>query len=373
MNARLAASILTAMLSAILAPLGPASAQAPTAPDKPATAPSEAMPAVLDLTTEQILSRAEQHRARKEFQEAQNTLDVALKRGDRTVEVLILSAQIAEDREDLQSARNWYLEARRLAGEDFRANIGLGRINSRVSYWRQATTYLEAAERVAPPDKVAEVQALLAKAYNGLRQMDKAITAAEKAITADSSNVNARTTMIGLRLTRGEFDKALADVGPLIQLCQRQVEDNRGDEKKLRQLAEAYDTRLAVLREYHNAQYERGIDGRLSDKITPGQERKVASLQRQIVETRVYQAELSLILTYFEIIPIAEKSVENDATDLANLTQLALLYRNTSQDQRAAELLQKILDLDPQNRAARAELDALRSLAAPSTAPARSE
>lgn len=345
-------------------------AQAPTAPDRPATQPTDTMPAVLDLTVEQILSRAEQLRARRQYDEAQNTLDVALKRGDRTVEVLILAAQVAEDRDDAQTARGLYLEARRLAAGDFRANLGLGRINVRVKYWRQAVAYLEAAERVAPKEQTAELQALLAQGYRGLKQTDRALAAAEKAIAADSSNTDARATLVTLRLDRSDFERALADAALLIQLCERKVEDNPGDQAVLAKLGEAYDTRLNVLREYHNTLYDRDITGNLTDKVSAGQEKLVAGIMRQVVDCRLYQAQLKLILTYYEILPLAEKAVENDPSNVPNLTQLALLYRNTAQDQKAAEVLAKILDIDPQNREARNELESLRGGAAtPTPAP----
>lgn len=314
-----------------------------------------------EMTLDALLRTAEQLKNYEQYDDALLLLDEVLKRDEQNLTAIRLQGEIAEARNDFVTARDKFLEVRTKQPNDFLANLGLGRMHVKSQNWRQAVFYLENCERLCPQDQLGNLMTLLAFAYRGRGDLVKSLETIEKALTLDDS-LEARQLHASLLVEFRRFDDAVRETGPLIDIVRKELEANPASRSALARLYDAYDTKLNVLRAYHNSLYEKSPDGMLTDKLTAGKEGAAANLLEEIVGVLVTQNELRHRLAYFDYIPLAEKAVAYQPDNVEHRMTLALLYENTGQYDLAGQNYQRAVELAPDNADAKARLEHVRPL-----------
>lgn len=322
------------------------------------------------MSVSEMLAEAERLVGEKRYEQAQPLVTTILAEDKSNLLALSLSGEIYENLNQREAARAAYNAAREIQPNDFRANLGLGRLYVGSNFGRQALHYLEIAEPVCPPERKSELYLLMARAQRAAGSATKALEAIQKAIEADRSNYQAWQYATLLLTEAEDFDRALVATQQLARLAEIELARDLGNVEALQRLNTAYEARLSVLRAYHQRLYERNVDGSYSDRLIPGTEKSAAAMLQAVIETMVLQAELRRTYAYHQAIPLAEKMVQYDPDNAANWMQLALLYVNTAQNARAAETLRKVLELEPDNAQAREQLERLSAAPAPTSAPA---
>ena len=343
------------------------------------TPPGEAPPlAPQDMTIPELLARAQQLSDAGQHNQAIQFLTLVTQRDPSNKQALGLLADAYWNLGNAELARKYWLQIiKNIQSNDFEANLGLGRMYMRSGVFRSAAHYLETAEKVAPPDRLIDVLIPLARAYGPLGLRDKAIETIKRAISLDPRNYDAWAVLVTLETdgatTVDEFDQADVDAQKLIQLANDIVQTEGVTQERVQQQYQAYDIRLRVLRSFGKVLFEINPDGSLSDRPIPGRETLTANVLSRVVETRLLQEDVRRVLTYFDILPIAEKAVEFDNGEHAGpLLTLALLQEKTGQLDQAAETFRRVLEIEPDNARARQHLQALGARGigpAPTTAP----
>ncbi len=307
----------------------------------------------------ELLAEAERLVAEEKYAEAEPFVNAALAQESSNVQALSLSGEVYEMLGQAARAREAYNAVRAIQPNEFRANFGLGRLYVGTNMPRQALHYLDIAEPVAPAEKKAELLLLKGRALRSSGQTAKAIETIENAIRADEKHFLAWQYLAVILTESQDYDRALVATQRLVQIAEFEMQQDRSNLEAIGRLNAAYDSRLSVLREYHQRLYVPNVDGTRSDVLQPGTEKAAAAMLQAVVETLVLQAELHRMMSYHQAIPVAEKMVEYDAATPGHWMQLALLYVNTAQDAKAAAALEKVLELDPQNMDARQQLERL--------------
>lgn len=343
-------------------------AQTSTPPrsETPATATAPAAPPIsidpATLSSDQILANAAQLADAGQLQRAAQLIDIVIKRDERNIKALWMMGQVHEQADDLQTARNFYGQALALDKNHFLSNLGLGRIYVRQrnsTYGRQAVMYLELAEKIAPPERHAEALGLLAQAYLNADNRVRAMQTAQEARRKDNNNFDAWDVIMSVLIETGRFDEALTESLRYLDAVGKLVEAQRGQRRSLLLLDKVYQWRFQALYQYHRSLYEQLPGRQVSDRLLPGNEKKACETITQLLDVSDYQAELKRTLGYFDGIPLAERAVQYDGTNVQALVRLGRLYRQTFQDAKAARVYQKVLELEPDNAEAREALAAI--------------
>ncbi len=338
-----------------LAPVPPSMAQ----DSQPASAPAFTGDEYEQLSTAELTRRAREFLTAGNLTEASRAIRFALAKDRADDEVLSLGGEIAEASNDTGSARELYLEAMKIRPGQFQANFGLGRLWARTGQFRQARNYLETAASVAPTERAAETLTLLAQTYRGLVLRTQAVLTAEKAVQADAKNYDAWQTLALLRADNEEFEQALADTNPLLNIAREEAARVPVTEAALQRLFDAYDIRLKVLSAYQQTLFLPNPDGSPSDRVIPGKEAESAKVLSQVVEIFSFQAEIRYRQSFFRALSFAERVIEFGGPKVEYLLQLGMVQKNAYQFEQAAETFRKVLEIDAGNAVAREQLDAL--------------
>ncbi len=314
-----------------------------------------------------VIARADALREQGDAAEAERVIKYALARERNNVTALDVAAEIALLRSDIEGARSAFRQAKGIQPTDFRANLGLGRIWAAKKDWRQARTYLTDAASVAPPDRAAEVLTLLAQAYGGSGLFKLAIETAEKAVQASPQSYDARKTLVLLRTTAGDFESAIAETRPLLELAQSDAAKIPVTVEHLTELRDAYEIKSTVLKNYQSQFFVRNPDGTYSDQIVAGKEADSAAVLTQLIDVIALQIELDRRISFFTGVALAERMVKLDPNKATYWIQLGLLRKNTFNNEEAAQAFRRALEIEPANQTARHELDALQAETPPPT------
>lgn len=323
--------------------------------------------AIADLTIPELLMLADQYRSAKRFTDALNLVRLIVHKDENNIDALRLLGDIAWDMQNAEQAqKNWTL-VRRIQPNDFGANWGLGRLNLRSGQYRNAMYYIEVAESVMPadpPEIVPQVLIALAQSYRGSGLRSQAVETIQKALTIDPRNFDAWYVLAALRTemarSQEDFDQALGDADMLIEIADNLLKTNGTTLAGIQMLQTACRIKLGVLNACGPILFERNPDGSLSDRLLPGMEKLAANIFDKIVDVMMQQADLERTLVHFRIIAMAEKTVEVDgATNPSTLMKLGSLQVATGKLLEATETFQRVLALDPMNKSAQRQLDAL--------------
>jgi lipopolysaccharide biosynthesis regulator YciM len=325
--------------------------------------------------------------------EALDLLKSVLKSAPDNVEAMLLAGDILIASNDYDMARNYYKQVLDKEPSNFKANLGTGKIYLANRLWRQATSFLEKAEGVAPQDGRAEAKRLLASAYAQSGQTQKAVDKALDAVQAAPDALDALLTLVQIRQALLERDPqqvelALADAEKYVQKTAQAVARAPLERKALARLDGAYQILVAappntgILQVYHNSFYQRDYRGHATDKLLPGKGADAAAVLLRVADVYRQQALLRLVGAEYDAILLLETAVkdEYDPKNVKYLEQLAVSYQqladltarlvgpealsNPVWQERTVAAYRKVLELDPSNERA---LQYLRSVGAPLT------
>jgi tetratricopeptide (TPR) repeat protein len=274
------------------------------------------------------------------------------------MEVRMLLGEFSIDLNDYDSARNIFMAILDLEPENFRANLGVGRIWTVNSYWRQAVAYLERAEAGAPSDRAAEAKRLLALAYDGSGYLDRAIAKLEEAISIAPNDKNALAAIIQMRFKARKYDDAIRSATDLVKLATDAVKIAPSDKLKLMELVNAHDLMLLALGAKRGAPgrlqslYRVDVSGVPTDQLKEGNELEAANVLNLIAEAETKKATIMLTLAYHDALIAAQRAVEYDPKNVQYLENLAVLYAQTAYSAEAVETFRKILEIDPKHQGA---------------------
>ena len=113
-------------------------------------------PGLTSISPDEAVQRAKALRESRHSAEALDLLKNVLKATPNNVEANLLAAEMLMDANDFDLARNYFKQVLDNEPSNFRANLGTGKIWIANHYWRQAASYLEKAENVAPAENRAE-------------------------------------------------------------------------------------------------------------------------------------------------------------------------------------------------------------------------
>lgn len=194
--------------------------------------------------------------------------------------------------------------------------------------------------------------------------MTSAVEKATEAAQGDPTGLDGLLTLVEIRMRAAERDPArhlgpaLSDAENYLQKVKEAVQATPESLALLQRLDRAFELLLAVLRAYHNNLYERDIRNQPTDQLQKGREAEAAAALDRIVRLMRERALLHVTIVDHEAILAAEKAVEYDPRNISYLENLAALYDRTHQREKAIEVCQRILEVDPQHAGARAYLEA---------------
>lgn len=332
-----------------------------------ATQPTVINPDMMSISA--LLETARQLIAAGGVRDGSKLLDIVLQRDPKNVDAVIMLAELAEKRGDSHTAREYYQRVLRDIGNDFRANLGLGRayLNSGVA--RQAVAYLEQAMKLAPPNQLGETLTLLAKGYRAKGARRMAVETAERATRENPQNFDAWEVLVAARTEAGEFDRAVADAQTLVELTMSAWRADVTQAALLHRLDSAYQLHISTLRQYFRTLHRRNAAGGHTDELLPGREQEAAQVLTLIIQTLLQQATAQSLRIRHELISYAKKAVEYDPRNPATLVQWALLMREVGMYGEAEKVFASVLEIDPNHSLARQQLQELQTLRA-STQPA---
>jgi tetratricopeptide (TPR) repeat protein len=335
---------------------------------QPAQPPAVRSPA--DMSIPELFAVGQQYRAARRYNEAVNVFRLILERDPTNIDALRVLGDIFWETKNAELAKNSWLRVRELQPNDFIANFGLGRLYLEQGVYRQAMSYLETAESVVPaypPELEGQVLVGLAQAYRGAGRREQAIETIKRALERAPNSFEAQyvlvmlQTEVAIREKTGEdFDRALVEAQKLVQIAGSDLQAGGTTPERVQTLQLAYQAELQVLYAFREMLFERNPDGRLSDRLLPNMEKRLAAIITRIVDVMLRQADLERTMAHFKILELAAAAVKYDGgTNPSTLLDLGLLQKQTAQWQSAVETFQKVLELDPGNEVARRELDAL--------------
>lgn len=344
------------------------------------TAP--AAPAALAVSPEQAVEEARQLREARRYSDAVDVLKNVLKNVPTHTGANLLAGDVLIDLKDFDSARVHYMKVLELEPSNFRANMGIGKIWIANRVPRQAASYLEQAEAVAPPDGRAEVKHLLASTYAQMGQVPRAIEKAQEAVQADPDDLDALQSLVEIRQAAAARDvqqvaPATADAEKYVQKAVEAARQEPWERDSLTRVSHAFDLRIAALQAYHNSFYKRDYRNQPTDELLPGKGPDAAAVLVRSADAMREQALLRLVLAEHDALLLAEtavkptydpknpKYIEFLAASCQQLQDLtarllgAAALANKKLNERVAESCRKVLEVDPQSEAARRLLEAV--------------
>ena len=325
-------------------------------------APAASQPAELEgMSVPELLAAADQAIVGRQFARAEEALNRVLQRDPTNVEAMFTLGETSEAIGNINGARTLYLRILQLEKNHFGSNFGLGRAWSGSRVWRQAAQYLRVAERVAPPDRIADVQAFLASALRGMHQWPEALAIAQKAVGAAPDNIIARQTLAGIYMDMGNFEGALGAAEVLVAISAKQMAESPGSFSALQSMDAAFTLRISALTAFIQSFYQINASGQRVDQLAPGAEGDAAAVLNELRKTLEAQAELQLRMRYHEALPAALRAVTYAPENVDYLRDLALLHQKTDQIDEAITTFRLILAIDPEHAVAREQLQLLRA------------
>ncbi len=302
-----------------------------------------------------------------------------LKRDPINTQANILAGEIFLESNEFDSARDHFKMVLDIEPSNFRANLGYGKILNANRSYRQATAYLEKAERVAGDVKrTVDAKQALAIAYAGMGNVSKAIEKMDEVVRANPNDLDGLQTSVQIRLAAaGREAKYLEGPGGALAAAENyrkraaeDVQQKPWDKDRLNRLSQAYDLELSAFRELHNSFYEHDARGQPTDKLLPGKSVDAAAALNRVAEKLSEHALLKLTLAQHDALMLAEKAVEYDPRNIKYLESLAGLYQRVQNRDRAVETCRKILELDPNHAQAKEYLQSLGETVTTQPAPA---
>lgn len=336
---------------------------------QPATPPTQAIAAdpnnaavleqLADLSFRELVSEARRLIDAEQYEAAKPYVAAAAQKDRKSLDVSLLLGDLALAENDVRTARPLYLSVYRVDRNDFRANLGLGKLYLRTRVWRQAANYLEKAEQTAPLGKVPEVQQLLAEAYRGGGQVLKAVEVAQKAVSGAPQDYDARRSLTSALLAAERTEQALGEAEMFVKIARDQVVSAPDSPAALADLRTARELQLQALRRAFRDMLQVGPSGQRVDEVTPGREAEAAGVLKQISEVMVMQAETNRLLAYHDVLSFAERIVELDDDNADYWRDYGLMLLETRRMDEAREALRRAVELNPDDQAARAQLERL--------------
>ncbi|MCA9242557.1 MAG: tetratricopeptide repeat protein [Phycisphaerales bacterium] len=363
----------------------PAPAVQPTRPEAPPLAKPGAISAQpeapLDARTMEQMSASELMRLaetrrdfaedasdplaqRAAYQEALLALNRVIEREPDNFDALNLRGEILAATGDHIAARNDFMKVRSVQESDFRANLGLGKFHLRANYPRQAMFYLEFARKVAPPDKRQETLEALVEAYMGAGKWDEAQKALQE---MDPENRESRRLATVFWSERENFDAAHRNADQFIDISRAAAQAEPWNIEKLRELYDAYDLKIWMLRKQSEPLFIPNPSGERSDLIIPGGERLAAKVLSDTVDLMILQSELRKQMEFHSYLELAQRAVAYQPDNTEYLLRLGALQAQCQKNEDAINTYLRVLDIDPTNESA---LRQLRALGAPAAAKA---
>jgi tetratricopeptide (TPR) repeat protein len=326
------------------------------------------------LTVDQALEVARAKFKAGQVGEALDFVKRLLVQSPKNVEANLLAAEILVAQPDLDLARSYFMRVLENEPSNYRANLGLGKIWVESRYWRQAASYLEKAESVAPSDGKCETKRLLAIALAQTGEFERGVEKAEDAVRSGPDSLEALRTLveirqIGFERDAGQVDKGLKDVEAYVRKATEQVERSPWERERLNTLGSAIQLQLDVLNALHQRYYQK-VGKQATDRLLPNKGAEAAAALNRIAECRRQVGLLGLIVSEHENLMLLMRAVQDsyDARNVKYLEHLAatclqiedlsarafgeVVLKDAGMRNQAAEAYRKILEIDPQNEPA---------------------
>lgn len=326
------------------APPGSAPAATPTAP------PGERPIA-------ELLEEARNLRTQKQYGRALDVIHAILARDAVNIEAKLLGGETAIEGNAYDDARTLFLDVTRQEPSNFRANFGLGKIYVANRSWRNATKYLESAEKVAPAADTGDVKRLLALALRGAGDRTKALAKAAEAVNLNRESIDALATMIDLQVDAGQLELALRDSDALLQLCVSAARREGAKKADVAKIDQAYAIQIQILSRLKSRLFEADARGAPTDQVVAGRERDAAALMFRWSEALRGQAEVRTTLQFYDAIELASAAIRYDPENVNFVLHLARLYRDIGSEAAASETYRRVLTLDANNEEAKRFLE----------------
>ena len=347
-------------------------AQTPPATSQPTTtAPDAELKARLEgMTVDQLLAEAARLcEVDVDYQQASVFVTAARNRGANTPELLIVQGEMSLGLGDLAPAREAFRLVYGQFPNDFRANLGLGRLYMLGSYWALAAPYLETAAKVAAPDKASEAFRLLAECYRGEGRFKAAVEKAKEAAAGRPSDYQTLMTLVGTLNDDKQFETAATEAQKLHHLAEGQVKAAPADAKMLQRLLDATGIYEQAVRGQYVACLAKTAGGASLDLVVKGKEPDAAAALHKLIDLLQLEADLSRLMTYHRMVEFGERLVKLAPDNPDYWWQYALMLRETRQNDAAVEALRTVLKLRPGDAGA---THLLEDMGASATPPATS-
>jgi tetratricopeptide (TPR) repeat protein len=313
--------------------------------------------------------------------DALDTLRRVIQAQPNNIEANLLAGEILVANNDYNLARDYFRRVLGVEEFNFEANLGYARILLATRSVRQAAAYLERAESVAPHLERSTVKRLLAQAYAGMGNIDRAIAKAEEAVQADPEDLDALRTLVEVRRLKGEanpgrLQTALEEAERLVNLTTTKLVSNPWDTAELARLRQALDLYAQVLQTYHNSFYQRDFRGEPLDELRPGRGPDAAAALMRTADVVRQKALLDLIFAEHQSLLFVERAA-SDAYAPNNPAYLEQLIHTCAQVQdltarllgdgvfdapamrdKAVEAARHLIEIDPNNELAQQVLGA---------------
>lgn len=329
-----------------------------SAQDQPTTAPARSFADRLrDATARMEIARTTVDVAmkRQAYQQISDDL-VRLANEDRyNVDVQLLIGDMRIDISDYNSAREAYKRALELDPRNFRALLGTAKVWVANGVYRSALKYLVDAQQVAPASERVEVFRLLAAAYSGTGEYEKAIDAAKEALALEPNDANTLSILARLHRDRNKFEDANEVARRLVEIAFENWKRSPESIDALQQLDAAYELQLSILG-YNRPNgmlqlyYERNSRGAYTDQVRSGEKPQAARVLAQITEVVFRQANVRQLLMVHSALIVQRKAIEYDPRNVDYQLTLARLLLQMGDMAGAARAYEIVRTLDPQNK-----------------------
>lgn len=277
------------------------------------------------------------------------------------VEAMLQIGEISMLRNDTINGREYFARVIRIEGKNFRANRGMGEFYLLTRYFRQAVPFLEVAVEAAPADRLGETYRMLAAGYYETRYFDKALVTINKAYELMPNNALVADYRTRVLLTMVKLEEARVAASDLIEITRRAVAGKAHDKELVKQHMRAFDLKVDVLTAFHNSLHLKNAKNEVTDQPLPGKEQEIAKVLNEIVETRVGQLPIINTLALLDVVPLAQKAIQYSGGNPDYMWTLAKICVEARLFGDAMGLLEKILQVDPQNQKAREALAQLQA------------
>jgi tetratricopeptide (TPR) repeat protein len=245
-----------------------------------------------------------------------------------------------------------YNSCSKLSPGDWRVDYGLGTVYLQMNYYRLAKPFLERALQLAPQQQArGRVAYNLARCYRGLHQTSEAVDKARQARADDPTNFEVRLLLISLyaNAVPPRLDDALAEVDATVDTLRADLAKAIDDRPKVQQLLQILGMRVELLTAKIRLQ---------SDE---------PAVRLQVADAMEQASQVDQLVTYYNAIEQVEAALQKAPQDPDVLFAHARLQHLVGRSAKAAEDLQAVLKITPNDVRARQLLE---KIEAASTQPA---